>query len=588
MKITDLFTPLIEECLNRNSAPGQHLGSDFAETLKKSHSEERLLPVLGTQGMGKSTLINALLGENILPTAADETTCVPVEVIYSETEYAEVEFRTSTPNKKIYTPEELKKFVDNNDNPGNEKGVSVIKLYRNNNLLKEGIIIVDLPGVGSITAANEDTTKRYIENVHCSIFVIPTVPTIRGTEGLFIRGAWSQFTNAIFVQNDFGETTDEKDESVAHNTVILKNWSREYSLKMEGDIILINIYDALAGILQNNKTQVESSNIRALEIRIRDLIEKWDEKKSEAIISRFQLILNNALSIAKKKLEQANQTEEQIRESKERNYEQFKENNKKLNQKIDELEVLLEKERMEASLELKNKVNVTCGHIRAEIEKVIQGGIVDGDRLSTAFERIQNNEIEVFSEEMTNYFLNLANKIKSLLEEITIEIEVQESFAYQNVSHNSESKIKWEKGAQALLNLGGAAGGYLGGGAVAVALLGSNPAGWAVAVIGIGIYAVASLIGFGIKKATQAQRKNTAREQVAPKIDEIGKRLNDSIKGKLIEMFTQINSDLQNKRSKLKEDERAMRRDLRNEEKNESIQEIEKDIELINETLNQI
>ena len=62
MKITDLFTPLLEECLNRNSAPGQNLGSDFAETLKKSHSEERLLPVLGTQGMGKSTLINALLG----------------------------------------------------------------------------------------------------------------------------------------------------------------------------------------------------------------------------------------------------------------------------------------------------------------------------------------------------------------------------------------------------------------------------------------------------------------------------------------------------------------------------------------------
>ena len=152
--------PELLRLLEKYSPVGQNYAQLILEIEKKSSTSDMIVPILGTQGMGKSTMINAILGEDILPSEADETTCVPVEIRYGTEPQGVVRFRDDKAEVYVKTKADLSAFVDNNFNPGNEKQVSHIVLYRDDDLLKTGLVIVDLPGVGSLTKANEETTNR--------------------------------------------------------------------------------------------------------------------------------------------------------------------------------------------------------------------------------------------------------------------------------------------------------------------------------------------------------------------------------------------------------------------------------------------
>ena len=64
-------------------------GSGISDLLRKGREDLQAkvcyISVLGTQGSGKSSLLNALLfGNIVLPVDVDETTCIPTVVRYSD------------------------------------------------------------------------------------------------------------------------------------------------------------------------------------------------------------------------------------------------------------------------------------------------------------------------------------------------------------------------------------------------------------------------------------------------------------------------------------------------------------------------
>ena len=74
------------------------------------------------------------------------------------------------------TEESLKDFVHNEFNPCNEKGVDRIILESAEPIFEPGLVLVDLPGTGSLTAANMETTRRYLDEAVGVLFMLRTVP----------------------------------------------------------------------------------------------------------------------------------------------------------------------------------------------------------------------------------------------------------------------------------------------------------------------------------------------------------------------------------------------------------------------------
>ena len=194
------FNNLVEKYLNKES-----YGVDYKEYFKhffeNLNKKEIIVPVLGIQGAGKSSFLNSILMEdNILPTDVDETTCVPVEVRYGENINEAVIYYLHGHNETV-SVDNLEKYVHNDYNRANNLQVSKIVLHNNSEVLKDNIVLVDLPGVGSLTPENQRTTLDYVNKLVAGIFIIRTNPPITRTEKNFINALWPTISNTIFVQN---------------------------------------------------------------------------------------------------------------------------------------------------------------------------------------------------------------------------------------------------------------------------------------------------------------------------------------------------------------------------------------------------
>lgn len=109
------------------------------------------------------------------------------------------------------------------------------------------------------------------------------------------------------------------------------------------------------------------------------------------------------------------------------------------------------------------------------------------------------------------------------------------------------------------MNIGGAVGGALLAAPVAGILM-SNPAGWAIALIGLGIYTIFSLSGYAISKGVGAHRAREARKIVDPKIKDIEVQLYK----KVLDTLGQTEGKVHKMLDKVLEGRKEQRRNLLN------------------------
>ncbi|PWU20536.1 MAG: hypothetical protein C5B48_12405 [Candidatus Rokuibacteriota bacterium] len=155
---------------------------------------------------GKSTLLNALIGEPILPIGVIPITAAVTIVRHGERLAARVRFGQR--DWEECEPRALATYVSEEHNPGNQKDVTGVEVFVPNPLLESGMCLVDTPGIGSVSATNTAATRAFVPHVDAAVVVLGGEPPIAGEELALVADAAEWIRDLVFVLNKADRQSD--------------------------------------------------------------------------------------------------------------------------------------------------------------------------------------------------------------------------------------------------------------------------------------------------------------------------------------------------------------------------------------------
>jgi GTPase Era involved in 16S rRNA processing len=160
------------------------LARDIRTTrIPKLEAERFHLVVLGEFNHGKSTFVNALLGDDILPTGITPTTASINHVVYAAQPIARV-MLTSGETKHL-DPSQLKDWVTVAG--GHAAEVSYVELGFPSELLRNNVVLVDTPGVNDLNEQRAEVTYGYVPRADAVVFLLDAGQALKDSEREFLR-----------------------------------------------------------------------------------------------------------------------------------------------------------------------------------------------------------------------------------------------------------------------------------------------------------------------------------------------------------------------------------------------------------------
>lgn len=141
--------------------------------------------VIGEFKRGKTTLINALLGANLLPTGVLPVTAVPALVRFGTSPRATLRLLDGA--EVAIDVEDLSGYLTEQANPANRKGVREAIIEYPAPVLASGLILVDTPGIGSVHRHNTQAAMDFLPRVDVALLVLSVDAPLADSEARLLE-----------------------------------------------------------------------------------------------------------------------------------------------------------------------------------------------------------------------------------------------------------------------------------------------------------------------------------------------------------------------------------------------------------------
>ncbi len=168
---------------------------------------------LGEFKRGKSTLLNALAGSEILPAGVVPVTSTVTILRYGPV--AEARVRLSGGEVRQIALAEIPEYVTEEKNPENRRGLVVAEVFLPSALLAGGMCLVDTPGIGSVFAGNTAATRDFLPHVDAALVVLGADPPLSGDELALAEEAARGVHHLVFILNKADRLPDSESTEAA-------------------------------------------------------------------------------------------------------------------------------------------------------------------------------------------------------------------------------------------------------------------------------------------------------------------------------------------------------------------------------------
>ncbi|MCL2725075.1 MAG: dynamin family protein [Polyangiaceae bacterium] len=184
------------------------------ELVKKLEEDRFHLVVVGEFNHGKSTFVNALLGERVLPVGVTPTTAAIHQLKFADAPEATIVYQSG--HRAPIAFDETRNFSVGGKSVHE---IDYLEVGYPAPLLRERVLLVDTPGVNDLSLQRADITYSYIPRADAVLFLLDAGQILKESERLFLNDKLLKASRdkIVFVITKWDIlNNDEKTEALAY------------------------------------------------------------------------------------------------------------------------------------------------------------------------------------------------------------------------------------------------------------------------------------------------------------------------------------------------------------------------------------